>query len=109
MRSHQWIDQRSLAFGRAIAARLESHPEVIAEARATLLRWLTTCSPGTRRTLQEWLDILDGPPGGVIAILIGEDERATRLRQSNPFAGVLSQQERNAILLQFESHDPATA
>jgi hypothetical protein len=53
--------------------------------------------------------VLDGPPEGVVAVLTGEDERATRLRQSNPFAGVLSQQERNAILLQFESHDPATA
>src|SRR3982751_3279954 len=98
MKTHRRIDARSRAFGGAIAAKLPGHPELIGRARETIRRWLTTCSPRSRETLQEWLDALDGPVEGVVALLTGDDERATRLRQSNPFAGVLSQQERNAIL-----------
>src|SRR5947207_15319769 len=107
MKRHGHIDERSLAFGRAIAAKLAQHPELIVRARATLTRWMTTSSPRTSSTLQEWRVALDGPLAPVIALLTSADERATRLRQSNPFAGVLSQQERNAILRQFQSHDTA--
>jgi hypothetical protein len=109
MKSHRLIDARSQAFGRAIAARLASEPELIGRARATLVRWLATCSPRAWATLQEWLVVLDGPADGIVALLTGDDERAVRLRQSNPFAGVLSQQERTAILRQFESYDAASA
>src|SRR5438552_5653680 len=94
MKRHGHIDERSLAFGRAIAAKLSQHPELIDRARATLRRWMTTCSPRAASTLQEWLVALDGPLEAVIALLTSTDEHATRLRQSNPFAGVLSQQER---------------
>lgn len=106
---HQRIDERSLAFGRAIAGRVTAHPELIAQARETVTRWLQTCSPGSRSTLREWLAALDGPVEGVLHLLTSRDERSTRLRQSNPFAGVLSQQERNAILRQFHAHDPTAA
>jgi hypothetical protein len=109
MIGHRQIDQRSLAFGRAIAERLVEQPELIARARGNVNRWLTTCSPGVRPTLCEWIAILDGPIAEVIALLTAEDDRATRLRQSNPFAGVLSRQQRDQILRQFHSHDTRTA
>jgi hypothetical protein len=35
---------------------------------------------------------LDGPVDGVVTLLTSPDERATRLRQSKPFTGVLSNQ-----------------
>lgn len=107
VKSHCQIDERSLAFGHAIAARLAEHPALIDRARATLTRWLTTCSPRTRPALQEWLTALDGPPEAVRAILTSTDERATRLRQSSPFTGVLTEQERTEILKRFEKHDAA--
>ena len=105
MRDHHHIDERSLAFGHAIAAKLRSEPEIVDRGRATLARWMTTCAPSVRPALQEWCVALDGPVDAVIAILTSADERAIRLRQSNPFAGVLSQGERNRILRQFEAHD----
>jgi hypothetical protein len=105
MSSHQVIDERSLAFGRAIAERLESRPEHIETARATLLRWMKTCSESVRPTLQEWLTALNGPMDGIIGLLTGTDERSIRLRQSNPFTRVLPQHERNAILRQFHAHE----
>jgi hypothetical protein len=107
MKRHGHIDERSLAFGRAIAGKLVQHPELVQRARATVTRWMTVSSPRTSSTLQEWLAALDGPLAPVVALLTSTDERATRLRQSNPFAGVLSQQERNAILRRFQKYDTA--
>lgn len=109
MKSHLLINQRSRAFGRAIANRIADHPELIQQARVTLVRWMKTCSPRSHSTLKEWLEALDGPVEGVIVLLTSTDERATRLRQSNPFAGLLPPQERNAIIRQFYSYDAASA
>jgi hypothetical protein len=108
MKDHRSIDERSLAFGRAVAARVLADPELIARAQATVARWMTTCSPNAHQALQEWRTALEGPIDGVITLLTSQDERATRLRQSNPFAGILSQQERIAILRRFESYDAAS-
>ena len=100
--NHQRIDERSLAFGRLIAERVRADPDRwIAHARANLARWLTTCSPRSRSTLSEWDAALQDGPGAAIALLTGTDERATRLRQSNPFAGTLTNAERNAVLRAF--------
>ena len=111
MADHRLIDERSLAFGRAIAARLAADPSLVERARANVVRWMRTATPGAKPDLAAWSAALDGPVEGVIRLLTDDaDERATRLRQSNPFAGVLSRHERLAILKRFhERHDPATA
>lgn len=103
MPSHQQIDQRSLAFGRAIAQRLRQEPELIERAQGTLNRWKQSASPGVTATFEEWKKILDGPVEQVVELLCGEDERAVRLRQSNPFVGVLDERERTAIIKQFQT------
>jgi hypothetical protein len=108
MPHHRHIDQRSLAFGRAIAGRLTGHPEYIERARTTLLRWMSTSAPAVRPALQEWLSVLEGSQDELIAILTGTDERSVRLRQSNPFTGVLPEPERIRIIRQFCSHDSAS-
>jgi hypothetical protein len=108
MIDHRDIDRRSLAFGHAIAAKIAKQPELISEARSTLLRWMQTCSPRAVSTLEEWRAILEGPVEQVVQVLTCDDERCTRLRQSSPFAGLLPAAERNAILLQFRSNDTAT-
>ena len=95
---HQRVDERSLAFGRLIAERLIADHTLVDRARATAHRWMLTCSPGVRITLDEWLATLNGPPAGVLELLTAGDERATRLRQSNPFAGVLTTAERNDMI-----------
>ena len=101
MRSHRWIDERSLALHEAVAARLEAQPDLLAVARANLERWLDT-----RRVpaLLEWRDLLDRAPlPEVLALLRSPSDAAARLRQSSPFAGVLSPQERQTILSRHES------
>jgi hypothetical protein len=109
MNRHQRIDERSLAFGRAIAAKLKERPEFIEKARSTIDRWLLTVSAGSRGELEEWKAALSGPIDGVFDLLIGTNDRARRLRQSNPFVGVLTPSERDAIMKQYRSHDTATA
>jgi hypothetical protein len=107
MRDHRLIDERSLAFGQLIAEKLAHDASLVEQARTTVERWLETCAPGVRSAFEEWQSALNGPIDGVIALLTERSERATRLRQSNPFAGILSSQERNAVLRQFAAYEKA--
>jgi hypothetical protein len=45
----------------------------------------------------------------LVDTLLSTDERATRLRQSSPFAGVLTVAERNVILKRFQPSEPLPA
>ena len=104
MRSHQWIDQRSLALHEAVAAKLEAHPQLLDVARQNLERWLQQ-NPAT--ALREWRRILDSTPlPEVVALLRSSTEEAARLRQSSPFAGLLTTKERRTIMGAYESRRP---
>ena len=101
VRSHQWIEQRSLALHEAVAARLEADPTLLGIAKANLQRWLAT-SP--QPALVEWRDVLDRLPlSHLLALLRSNDAHAVRLRQSSPFAGVLTPEERQSILDRYGS------
>jgi hypothetical protein len=101
VRSHQWIDDRSLALHAAVAAKLEAQPELLDVARQNLRRWL---SMRPAAALREWQAILDRAPlPEVVELLRAQSADAARLRQSSPFAGVLSQTERQSILDVYES------
>ncbi|MGQ0734502.1 MAG: hypothetical protein ACT4QD_12710 [Acidobacteriota bacterium] len=100
MRSHEWIDRRSLALHEAVAAKLEADPSLIDVARDNLTRWLAT-NPAP--ALLEWQQLLaETPLPHVTALLRAHGERAARLRQSSPFAGLLTPHERQAILQSYE-------
>ena len=104
MRSHEWIDQRSLAFDRAIAEKLRTAPGLVEQARKTLDRWLEQRRPVVPSVLLEWQEILvHWPIGRILELLTSADENARRLRQSSPFCGILSPAERLTILKEYES------
>jgi len=105
VKDHRLIDERSRVFGEAIATRLADHPSWIPRAQRTVERWLVTVDPRVRPALLEWQEQLRGPVEGVIHLRTGRDERSMRLRQSNPFAGVLPIPERNEILRRFARHE----
>jgi len=85
----------------AVAAKLEAQPELLDVARANLQRWLCL-NPAP--ALHEWAHLLDSlSVPALVGLLRSGDERATRLRQSSPFAGFLTAQERQAILNDYES------
>jgi hypothetical protein len=53
--------------------------------------------------------LLQRPLPEVISVLLSTDQRATRLRQSSPFAGLLSVSERTEILKRFPTREPQPA
>ena len=104
MRTHEWIDQRSLAFDRVIAEKLRADPSLLARAQRTLERWLQQRRSAAPPVLVEWHDILvDWPLDRILDLLTSADENACRLRQSSPFCGILTPEERRAILKEYES------
>lgn len=107
-RRHDWIDERSLAMGAAIGEKLRANPSLIAQAEQRLAIWeAAAVRRGDLRVvpvLAEWREILRTYTVEALVALLGEDtsERATRLRQSSPFVGVLTPDERAAIFARFE-------
>lgn len=70
-------------------------------ARDNLRRWRSTNSAAV---LREWWLVLEATPlSALVALLRSPDEQATRLRQSSPFAGLLTPDERQSILSEYES------
>lgn len=87
---------QSLAMHRRIADRLKRDPDaVIGKALANLHQWMARRQDSAEEPVfREWLDLLTRIPAGDIAeFIVSETEEAARLRQSSPFAGVLSPRE----------------
>lgn len=78
-------------------------------ARANLVRWMGTASPGAKPALAEWMRILDDSPQVLFDALTGTDEKSVRLRQSSPFCGVLTSAERLEIIREFQERDSISA
>jgi hypothetical protein len=101
---HTRINERSLAMHRLVAEKVRANPALLDKARQNLRRWQNTeGSPSL--TLAEWENILSGPVAHVAQFLEERSERATRLRQSSPFAGILTEAERQTI---YESYSTRT-
>ena len=109
LKDHRLIDERSLAFDRLVAEKIASDPGVLDHARANLERWLLTCSPRLRPTLLEWQELLNAQPERLRDTLLSTDEHAIQLRQSSPFAGVLTPSDRARILREFQLRESSPA
>ncbi|MCU0781698.1 MAG: hypothetical protein MUF04_11435 [Akkermansiaceae bacterium] len=93
---HHRREQQSLEMHRRIAGRLRDDPNaVLAKAFANLDSWLQRQAGGaSEAVLVEWRKLLETSSIAEIAAFLGsEEERAVRMRQSSPFAGVLAPQE----------------
>lgn len=90
---HRLAEERSLAYHRAVARELLRDPSLLEIARARADAWITEGKRSAPYAL-EWKKILDLPVRDVAAFLVERSERAATLRQSTPFAGMISAQER---------------
>jgi hypothetical protein len=98
IRSHAHADARGRALAEAIADRLKSDPSLVTRARGYIATRLTKVSAGERRELGEWDRVLRTMSVARLRrFLIDPGERATRLRQTLPFVGVLTEEERADI------------
>jgi hypothetical protein len=101
---HSRLDERSLAMHQLVAAKVQADPTLLDKARENVRRWRAReGSPDL--ALGEWEQILNTSVNQVAQFLAERSERATRLRQSSPFAGFLSEAERRAI---YESYSTRT-
>lgn len=93
MDPHRLAEERSLAYHRAVAARLREQPDLLGLARQRVDAWIAgggRSAPHARA----WKSLLDGPREVLLAFLVDEGERARELRQSTPFAGFIDPRER---------------
>ena len=102
MASHQTIDSRSRVLAEEVVRRIDIDPQhrAVAHARELCEKW-HRASPS--EDLESWERLLDGPWSEIRKVLLDPSERGIRLRQSNPFCGVLTPQERWRIYKGFRT------
>lgn len=101
--SHRVLDARSLALHCLIAQKITDNPSLIGIARRNVAAWRRKSAGAEPRYLQEWQRILARPWPQVAGLITEQSENATRLRQSSPFAGVLTTVERRRIYDAFRA------
>jgi hypothetical protein len=89
---HKLATERSLAFHRVVATRLLGDPTILDTARQRVKGWIEE-SP-QRPYVNEWATIVAGNAQSVADFLVDTSGRAVELRESSPFAGVLSARDR---------------
>jgi len=101
--SHTVIDRVNAAQDRLIAGRLRRDSRILQTGRLNLRRWLSRDGKHLRPVFAEWHRIFACLSANEIADFLESDTpRARRLRQSSPFAGVLTEAERRAIRSRHE-------
>jgi len=94
---------RSLWLSHAVAGRLVADPETVLDLAHVNLETMRAAHPRglAARWLDEWAKLLDGPVERVLEALTSRAPRFRELRQNSPFAAVLSDEERRAVLDAF--------
>jgi len=92
---HQRTDARNLALHCLIARKLLVIPELVDEARDTLKRWRR--SPDVGLNVDKWQRILEKSKEEIACFLASMSDDARRLRQSSPFRGFVTPEERSRI------------
>ncbi|KQY22210.1 transcriptional regulator [Cellulomonas sp. Root485] len=92
--------RRSLRLAYAVAGAICIDPQAsLAVAQENLTTMRARHSRGqAARWLEQWQELLDGPLDDLLYALTSPSQRSRELRQNNPFAGVLSSDQRDAIL-----------
>lgn len=97
---HPHLDALSLAMAKIIVQRIDDDPTLIRVAHEYLedeeRRWGQLCEAS-----REWKEILTRPWSEVREILLDESDEGQRLRSSKPFAGIVTEGERLAIIARY--------
>ena len=101
--SHRLLEARSLAMHAVIAYKIERDPTLLAIPRNNLKRWMEQRDSDVPAWFSEWREILRRPWPQIAALITEPSEKAARLPQSSPFAGVLTADERKRIYETFRA------
>jgi len=107
MRTHRGIDARSLAMAQAIAKIIDADParSGLEKARNICNRWVAMGNAG--KDNWDWQATLQLDWPHIRSVLLNPSEDGNRLRQSSPFIGILSKDERAAIYMEYAERDAA--
>ena len=94
---HERLEARSLALHSAIVRKVDRDPDLLRIPKRNLKRWRARSVSPAPIYLAEWGRILRKPWAEIAEFLVSRSEDAIRLRQSSPFAGVLTAVERKRI------------
>src|SRR5258708_8844246 len=97
-RSHQWIDARDLEMARLIAEKIRHNPVLFQEAVKTLRHWKRILRPVPKAVLRWERIFRQNASEAVLQILTQHNDEGQRLRQSDPFCGILTEEERLRLL-----------
>lgn len=100
---HQILDARSLALHCAIARKIAGDPTMLLIAKDNLERWSKKAGRHPPKYPQEWQTILKRPWPEIAHFICSMSDDAIRLRSSSPFAGILSDAERERVYAAFRA------
>lgn len=86
-----------------IAAKITRDPELLAKPRENIERWSARIGKNPPRWIAQWRSILALPWPQIAALITTPSEEGARLRQSTPFAGILTAEERRRIYEAFRA------
>jgi len=90
---------QGLAYHRAVAERLDR--DLVEEARRRLRRWRREGQLDARWA-DEWEKLLSQPASQIAKIISSDSKHGRALRQTSPFAGALTEQERRRLVKAVE-------
>lgn len=91
--------RRSLWLSYAIAGRLVAAPEAVLKMAGSNLEGMRKSARGRAQSwLNEWERLLNGPVPALLGAMTSRSPYGRDLRQNSPFAGVLSEAERDEVL-----------
>ena len=94
---HPHIDARSLDMARIVVERIDAERSLFRVAHENLERWRRRDGE-LSRALEEWTQLLKRPWSEIREILLDESDEGQRLRSSNPFSGIVTEEERLKII-----------
>lgn len=94
VRDHAFIDRRSLALHRLAVDKIRKDPSLFAIVQANLTRWRTIIDPRSLSYLDRWQALVDEGMERCLTVALEDSEFGRDMRQSTPFAGILTNEER---------------
>lgn len=101
MNYHSHLDHRSLRFHELIAAEFVKDPVAVRQkAISTLKRWKKQGSWCTG--FSKWEKLLKRSSDQyILSIMLEKSDRGDALRQTSPFVGIISEEQRMAVIEEF--------
>jgi len=96
MGPHSLHDRRSLAIHELVAERIRADSSVLDVPRKRVAEWQRTCTMNPKYP-KAWSELLNGPIGPLLDLLVDPGEAATELRHVSPFAGLVDMATRERI------------